>query len=277
MFVVYDVIHVSFAGSLTPDSSPASVMYTLEDIYNKINHNNNLSLGYATEGAQSFSTPATVSSSFHSLKQIYESIPTLDASKILSGKTMMGVTGTLTPIPGLPKTGQVACAGLDDPFSDPIPCTGTGQDADYQAGVTPSGGAARFTDNNNGTITDNITGLMWKKCTIGLSGSGCTSGSATSMDWSTALNTCEADFTNGHVDWRLPNRIELLSLVDIRSTVSNAAIDPTYFPNTVKDNYASSTTYQIFAQATKAWGVDFTNGVSLGVSKSSTFYTRCVR
>ena len=39
-----------------------------------------------------------------------------------------------------------------------IPCAGTGQDGDIQAGATLS-----YTDNGDGTITDNNTGLMWEK------------------------------------------------------------------------------------------------------------------
>jgi len=48
---------------------------------------------------------------------------------------------------GLPQTGRTV-AGVD------------GDDAYYQAGYAP---AERFTDNGDGTITDNATGLMWVK------------------------------------------------------------------------------------------------------------------
>ncbi|MGB4499160.1 MAG: hypothetical protein WBI40_10735, partial [Methylococcaceae bacterium] len=37
----------------------------------------------------------------------------------------------------------------------------------------------RFTVNNNGTVSDSKTGLMWKKCSEGQSGADCSSGSAT--------------------------------------------------------------------------------------------------
>src|SRR5262245_28815245 len=57
----------------------------------------------------------------------------------------------------VPKTGQTACW---DEFADPMPCAGTGRDGDLQMGVSTS---PRFTDNANGTVTDNLTGLTWLK------------------------------------------------------------------------------------------------------------------
>ena len=41
------------------------------------------------------------------------------------------------------------------------PCKGTGQDGEIQAGVPwPN---PRFTDNEDGTVTDHLTGLIWLK------------------------------------------------------------------------------------------------------------------
>jgi hypothetical protein len=58
----------------------------------------------------------------------------------------------------LPKTGQTTC--YDN--TNEIPCSTTsGQDGNYQRGASwPN---PRFIDNNNGTITDRLTGLMWVK------------------------------------------------------------------------------------------------------------------
>jgi hypothetical protein len=130
---------------------------------------------------------------------------------------------TTNPIPesstiDLQKTGQTTCY---DALGNVIDCTGTGQDGDIQAGVTwPS---PRFTDNGDGTITDNLTGLMWLKdanCakTIGYNPD---SSPNSEMSWLSAL-----DFVSGindgafpgcgagHTDWRLPNVIALRSLVN---------------------------------------------------------------
>ena len=58
----------------------------------------------------------------------------------------------------LPKTGQTICY---DTAGTVITCAGTGQDGDKQAGVAwPS---PRFIDNYDGTVADNMTGLVWLK------------------------------------------------------------------------------------------------------------------
>jgi hypothetical protein len=63
--------------------------------------------------------------------------------------------------------GEVAAMGQTtcwDPADTTIPittvtCAGTGQDGDYQAGTPlPS---PRFAVNGDGTVTDNLTGLIW--------------------------------------------------------------------------------------------------------------------
>ena len=58
----------------------------------------------------------------------------------------------------LPKTGQTSCWDTD---GNKISCPNTGEDGEIQAGTNwPS---PRFTDTGDGTVTDNLTGLMWLK------------------------------------------------------------------------------------------------------------------
>ncbi|HBM17488.1 MAG TPA: hypothetical protein DD381_14260 [Lentisphaeria bacterium] len=64
----------------------------------------------------------------------------------------------------------------------------------------------RFTDNHNGTVTDNRTGLMWVK-DIGL----------TYLPWKEALLYCNKLNYAGKKDWRLPNLKELESIIDYYS------------------------------------------------------------
>ena len=52
----------------------------------------------------------------------------------------------------LPDTGQTKCYEAVEPYAV-IPCTGTGQDGAYSINTMS------FTDNSNGTVTDNNTGL----------------------------------------------------------------------------------------------------------------------
>ena len=64
----------------------------------------------------------------------------------------------ITNFSQVPDTGQQACW---DENGNPILCAGTGQDGELQRGMawpTP-----RFTDNGDGTVLDNLTGLLWLK------------------------------------------------------------------------------------------------------------------
>jgi len=56
-------------------------------------------------------------------------------------------------------TGQINCR---DNLGNIMACTGTGQDAEYQ-----KGSSTLLTDNADGSVKDNITGLLWKKCELG--------------------------------------------------------------------------------------------------------------
>jgi hypothetical protein len=116
-------------------------------------------------------------------------------------------------------------------------------------------GINSFTDNGNGTIIDNATGLTWLQQDSGGFKAG-TKGDG-SLNWEQALAWCESLDYAGSSDWRLPNAKELHSIVDYTrspSTTNSAAIDPlfqaTYLPNGVNNNgysnyahYWSSTTH----------------------------------
>ena len=72
-----------------------------------------------------------------------------------------------------------------------------GQDSQY-TGITPS-----YTDNGDGTIIDNVTGLVWTQEI-----------SSYAMPWSDAAGYCESLKTGSVTDWRLPSVKELWSLRD---------------------------------------------------------------
>ncbi|MBV6492247.1 MAG: hypothetical protein LDLANPLL_00240 [Turneriella sp.] len=129
-----------------------------------------------------------------------------------------------------------------------------------------------FTDNGDETITD-ANGLMWQKCSVGLSGASCGTGTAQTKTWQQALTACNSLNFAGQTDWRLPSIAELLSL----ASKTNPAVNSTYFPATVTDIYWSSSTYLTSVGA--GWAVSFANGVSSYPGKTSTPYpnVRCVR
>ncbi|MCB1161011.1 MAG: DUF1566 domain-containing protein, partial [Leptospiraceae bacterium] len=82
-----------------------------------------------------------------------------------------------------------------------------------------------YTDNNDGSITDNITGLIWQKCSMGQSGTDCSGDAATAATWTAAISYCEGLTLSGRSDWRLPNINELESLVD--DSIYNPSINTT--------------------------------------------------
>ncbi len=132
---------------------------------------------------------------------------------------------------------------------------------------------SRFTDNGNGTITDNGTGLMWQKCQLGLSGSSCTNGSATTHNWQQALDQADSNILAGYSDWRLPNHKELYSIVEHRCY--NPSINTIYFPNTYSNDFWSNSPVAIGSDYT--WIVNFNYGYYNGNGRYDSQYVRLVR
>ncbi|MBF0564505.1 MAG: DUF1566 domain-containing protein [Nitrospirae bacterium] len=163
------------------------------------------------------------------------------------------------------QTGQTNCW---DSNGNPITCTGTGQDGDIRAGtVWPN---PRFTDNGDGTVTDNLTGLTWTKDAGTPTAGSCTGGY---MPWQNAPNyvSClnKASYL-GHTDWRLPNITELRSLADYSQ--SNPAL-PAGNPFTTAQTfyYWSSSTYASIPS--EAWLAGMDGGYELADLKTSFIYS----
>ena len=136
---------------------------------------------------------------------------------------------------------------------------------------------AEFVVNANGTVSHTATGLVWKQCNEGLSGAGCSSGSATTATWSAGLTAASISTFGGFSDWRLPSKQELESIVEF--TCHSPSINDTVFPNAVfADATWTSTTENVVTTST-AWSVNFRTGTSFGrrVFKSANLYLRLVR
>jgi hypothetical protein len=132
----------------------------------------------------------------------------------------------------LPKTGQTKCYNTS---GGEIPCAGTGQDGEIQAGVAwPE---PRFIDNGDDTITDNLTGLMWTK--NGNLHNGAMNGA---MIWDQALGYCNNLTLGGYSDWRLPNVNELGSLINANEANSATWLNTQGFTN-VQGNGSSYNAY----------------------------------
>jgi hypothetical protein len=156
----------------------------------------------------------------------------------------------------LPMTGQTTCYNW---YGSVIPCTGTGQDGEIQAGVPwPN---PRFTDKGNNTIKDNLTGLVWTKDGNAPGPVSCNVGS--SMIWQDALDYIKCLNTKnylGYNDWRLPNRKELRSLVNYGQSDSASWLNNNAqrFTNVQSSLYWSSSTYVEVTH--DAWLVDIQQG-----------------
>ncbi len=166
---------------------------------------------------------------------------------------------------GLPKTGQTTVYQAGD-------------DGTYQLGWV----GTRFTDNLDGTVTDNATGLMWVRdpslCGGGSYPNTWASGVATptAMTWANAITNCEALNYAGYTDWRLPNINELSSIIDWSLYIP--AVNITFFiniPNPSFVFYWSGTTEG--DDSSFAWAIDFSYGYNGQNDKTSTEYVRPVR
>jgi len=179
------------------------------------------------------------------------------------------------------KTGQASCY---DSSGSAVACVRTGQDGELQQGLARS-----YTDNGDGTITDNRTGLMWEK----LADDGSIHNWTNTYTWDAAFGKVaalnSASFA-GHTDWRLPNVNELQSLVNYGSynpavdAVFNAACAPgcsvatcSCIRSGLHVGYWSSTTDQFPDYYPSVWGVDFTDGYTEPWEKSGSIYVRAVR
>ncbi len=200
--------------------------------------------------------------------------------------------GTTFPVVG---TGQTKCYGsgrIPEMRSCPVPGGDTfGQDAQYPFN-TPG-----YTDNGNGTVTDDVTGLMWQKAFLG------------DVSWANAAAVAARADTGGHRDWRVPTIKELYSLINFQGTTGRASgpsqstppsdavpyIDTRYFsfeyPSStsrsgaryIDAQYVSSTAYVGMAMgAPSFFGVNFADGRIKGYPQrgrrdGGAWYARFVR
>jgi len=127
--------------------------------------------------------------------------------------------------------------------------------------------AARFVDNGDGTVSDVVTGLMWKRCPEGLSGGDCNNGSASTLVWGGSMKAARDSVYAGYDDWRLPNMKEMQTLVDV--TKNNPAQDTSVFPNpnNVLEYWTSSLTKKA-NPVSQSYRINFQRGLSQFVART---------
>ena len=151
----------------------------------------------------------------------------------------------------LPDTGQTASYSAT-----------FGEDADFTINL-PS-----YTDNNNGTVTDNVTGLMWQQTDGG------------EMTFENASAYCTGLRLGGYNDWRLPVCIELFDINNYDRL--NPALNTIYFNKTPAEYWWTSITRADDASA--VWVVNAGGGIgahpkseTISAGGSKHFHVRAVR
>ena len=221
-------------------------------------------------------TQQTIALGYHDGAGKVEGDADLVAGSIARGVDLFGVSGICRAVRA---TGQTGCW---DQSGVSIPCAGTGQDGEYELGCRPgaypvsnSKGFNRgFTDNGDGTVTDNLTGLIWLKDADCIG----------TWTWSNALTqvsnlnsgtdfSCDSYTAGTFSDWRLPHVNELSSLVDPVQT--NPALPASHpFTGVHSYPYWSSTTPSYTPHAGR---VNLSSGHVVNGDKTSSFYVWPVR
>jgi len=122
----------------------------------------------------------------------------------------------------------------------------------------------------NGVVIDSKTTLEWQDDYSDIDNGG----DIKYATWTEAIDYCEALSLNGKDDWRLPNKNELLSIVDYsREYPSLSSI----FENNARycHCYWTSTTYAVSTDS--AWSISFRYGETSFRNKNDNNYVRCVR
>jgi len=162
-------------------------------------------------------------------------------------------------------------------------------DAFYGQDATYSGNLPSYTDNGDGTITDNVTGLMWEQ------------DMEDKITYDEAFNKAETSTLGNHEDWRVPTIKEIYSLILFTGQVAGEHaitkfIDTNYFIQPLGNTAIgereidaqtwSSTQYVglTMADDITVFGVNFIDGRIKGYPKynpmsgeENTMYFRMVR
>jgi hypothetical protein len=247
--VLLSSVVVVLAGSLDSPGGPdsdAAQMYTLEQIYDR------LSDGRWVTKMTTFTEPSS--------------------GPDATGRTLDEVMAVAKPgalAKRVSKTGQTQCWNQS---GGSIACSGTGQDGEYKMGIkpaiapevgvgtaykTPAWTGVRFTDNGDGTVTDNLTALIWLK------NANCFG----TRTWAEALSdanglasgSCGLSDGSSAGEWRLPNVNELNSLVDLGQGGSPKLPAGHPFSGVKSFYYWSSTTFEGSKHC--AWIVGLHDGI----------------
>ncbi len=151
----------------------------------------------------------------------------------------------------------------------------------------------RFVPQDDGTVLEVETGLLWTRCALGQTWTGATcAGNGRQLNWDQALKAADEFSFAGSSEWRLPTQPELFALTycstGMRSETNREGLGggcagdferPTIlasvFPNTPPANFWTSRPHDRFNFS--AWGVSFQTGHTGTGGRSDYVYVRLVR
>ncbi len=114
------------------------------------------------------------------------------------------------------------------------------------------------------TVIDCVTGLEWQRAVP--------TGTFTQA---ASAAYCDGLALGGYSDWRLPSRVELVTLVDYSAGRWVTMIDPIAFPGPSDAWFWSSSSFA--GVPPDGWYVDFSGGYTNHVDVTGIFSVRCVR
>ncbi|QXP59693.1 DUF1566 domain-containing protein [Olleya sp. HaHaR_3_96] len=204
--------------------------------------------------------------------------------------TTLGIVLSVISIAKSQSTYPIVDTGVDTFYSDKsIISTPTKAESYYGQDATYKGNQPSYTNNNNGTITDLITGLVWEQ------------DMGEKMTFDEAFKKAKNSTLGGYTDWRVPTIKELYSLILFTGKVKGAVaidlfIDTTYFNQPLGNKNIgereidaqtwSATEYvgQTMKKDATVFGVNFVDGRIKGypkykprTGKKNTMYFRMVR
>ena len=187
---------VILAGSLTPSGDTSTpTMYTLEDVYQKLNLN---TFTPSTHTVSTTSLPTT--GTMHTLTEIWNKIPTIVASTVATGTTILGIPGTAKVVTG----------------------TGTGDPATTDQVITDY-----YAYDANGAVIQGAASagatLTWE------------AGAGTAMNWNAGTAYCGGLSTDQAIVWRLPSPNELVAAYN--SGVPGGFAGGSYWSGTTNPDY----------------------------------------
>lgn len=137
---------------------------------------------------------------------------------------------------------------------------------------------SRFTLEGN-TVRDQHTGLQWQRCPLGQSWASeknrCNLHPEENRlyTWAEALQAATEHRLNDLEDWRLPNKNELASIVEL--ACSGPAINAEVFPGTPVAEFWTSTPGR--REAGYAWRINFKTGDLINIDTNNRYSVRLVR